>query len=105
MAGFYSTAGWQALRGQQLRLEPTCRLCRQAGRVTPATVADHVEPHRGDRARFFDSNNLMSLCATCHNAIKQQTEKRGLGPGTLKGSGLDGLPLDGTHPWFAGDAQ
>ena len=101
MAGFYSTAGWQALRGQQLRLEPTCRLCRQAGRVTPATVADHIEPHRGDRARFFDPANLQSLCKTCHDGVKQAYEKSG----HLKGSGLDGLPLDGTHPWFAGDAQ
>ena len=101
MAGFYSTAGWQALRGQQLRLEPTCRLCRQAGRVTPATVADHITPHRGDRARFFDPANLQSLCKTCHDGAKQRLEKSG----HLKGSGLDGLPLDGTHPWFAGDAQ
>src|SRR6266404_1730756 len=34
-------------QAHQLRIEPLCRLCLEAGRVTPATVADHVTPHRG----------------------------------------------------------
>jgi hypothetical protein len=33
-------------------IEPLCRLCLEAGRVTPATVADHLEPHRGDFTAF-----------------------------------------------------
>lgn len=101
MAGYYSLLAWRVLRERQLAMRPLCAFCAAAGRATPATVADHVEPHRGDRAKFFDPSNLQSLCKTCHDAIKQTYEKSG----HLKGSGLDGLPLDATHPWFAGDAQ
>jgi len=40
---WYCTAGWQRRRVHQLMIEPLCRLCLEAGRVTPATVADHVK--------------------------------------------------------------
>lgn len=101
MPGLYSTKGWRVLRSRQLSLEPLCRLCRQAGRTVPARVVDHVEPHRGDRAKFFDASNLQSLCKTCHDSIKQRAEKSGV----LVGCALDGSPLCKQHPWFRGDAQ
>jgi hypothetical protein len=43
---------WARRRAHQLRIEPLCRLCLEAGRVTPATVADHIVPHRGDFTAF-----------------------------------------------------
>ena len=42
--------------------------------VEAATVVDHIVPHKGDEARFHDLNNLQSLCATCHNSVKQRIE-------------------------------
>ena len=39
------TASWARRRAHQLRVEPLCRLCLEAGRVVPATVADHATPH------------------------------------------------------------
>ena len=101
MPGLYSTRGWLELRSRQLRREPTCRLCREAGRVAPATVADHVEPHRGDRGKFYDASNLQSLCRAHHDSLKQKVEKRGLG--FVPGSDPAGLPLDAGHPWFSED--
>lgn len=101
MPGLYSTKGWRVLRSRQLSLEPLCRLCREAGRTVPARVVDHVVPHRGDRAKFFDAGNLQSLCKTCHDSIKQRAEKSGL----LIGCTPEGEPLDRAHPWFRGDAQ
>lgn len=40
-----------------------------AGRLTPATVVDHVVPHRGDKDLFWDSEeNWQGLCTAHHNA-------------------------------------
>lgn len=37
-------------------------------------VADHVTPHRGQEAMFWDAGNLQSLCKPCHDRIKQREE-------------------------------
>ncbi|MEP2204764.1 MAG: HNH endonuclease signature motif containing protein [Tateyamaria sp.] len=42
----------------------------------PATVVDHIIPHRGDEALFNDRNNLQSLCTPCHSRYKQRSECR-----------------------------
>src|SRR5215467_16084333 len=73
----------------QLRLEPLCQMCLNRGRITAATVVDHVEPHRDDPVRFW-TGKVQSLCASCHSGPKASIEKRGydtrIGP--------DGWPTD-----------
>lgn len=91
----YNTKQWYRLRHYQLKDDPLCAMCRKLGKVTPAIIADHVKPHRGDEQLFFDPNNLQSLCKRCHDGAKQQLEKSG----TLRGCGVDGLPLDANHHW------
>ena len=71
--GWYKLARWAAIRAAQLAGEPLCRTCVQAGLVVPATVCDHVEPHRGDATRFW-SGPFQSLCAGCHSSAKQREE-------------------------------
>jgi hypothetical protein len=44
---WYCTASWARRRAHQLHIEPLCSLCLEAGRVTPATVADHTTPRSG----------------------------------------------------------
>ena len=56
-------------------IEPLCRLCLEAGRVTLATVADHVVPHRGDFTAFR-LGQLRSLCADCHNRLDRTNSPR-----------------------------
>lgn len=73
---WYGTARWKALRLWRLAVEPLCRMCAGAGRVTAADTVDHVEPHRGDEEKFFDRENTQSLCACCHNSVKQSEERR-----------------------------
>jgi 5-methylcytosine-specific restriction endonuclease McrA len=90
----YKTARWRKLRAQQLIEEPLCRYCDQAGKVTPATVADHVIPHRGDEAKFW-GGELQSLCAACHSSAKQREEITG----KVIGCDADGWPLDPDHHW------
>ena len=65
---WYSLPVWtDRLRPQQLLREPFCRECRKHGLRTPATVVDHIEPHRGDWSLFADEDNLQSLCKHCHD--------------------------------------
>lgn len=92
---WYSGRRWRRLRAQQLAIEPCCRLCAARNRVTPATVVDHIKPHKGDKSLFYSPENLQSLCKRCHDAVKQALEKTG----SLRGCGTDGTPLDPRHHW------
>jgi len=60
-------ASWCKARTLFLRQHPLCVECRKEGKLTPATVVDHIIPHRGDKALFWDINNWQPLCATHHN--------------------------------------
>lgn len=73
---WYNTARWRVLRSWRLSTEPLCRMCRDAGLTTAASVADHIDPHRGDEAKFFDPENTQSLCKSCHDGAKQRAERR-----------------------------
>lgn len=37
-------------------------------------VADHVTPHRGQEAMFWDEGNLQALCKRCHDSYKAKLE-------------------------------
>ena len=41
------------MRTHQLQLHPLCKYCAELGRVTPATIVDHIEPHKGDVNKFW----------------------------------------------------
>ena len=41
--------------------------CLKNGTLTPATVVDHIVPHRGDHALFWDKQNWQPLCKDCHD--------------------------------------
>jgi 5-methylcytosine-specific restriction protein A len=51
----------------------------------PATVVDHIKPHRGNQESFWDSDNWRAMCKRCHD-IKTVKEDGGFGrsppPGT-----------------------
>jgi 5-methylcytosine-specific restriction protein A len=89
----YSSARWQRIRRHQLREHPLCKYCAETGIVEPATICDHVEPHHGDRNKFW-SGPFQSLCKRCHASAKRFVETRGYRPDV----GLDGWPLDPRHP-------
>jgi len=58
---------WRKARASFLQRNPLCAECMRNGRITPATVVDHVIPHRGDEKLFWDESNWQALCASCHN--------------------------------------
>jgi 5-methylcytosine-specific restriction endonuclease McrA len=91
---WYQLQFWRNRRAHQLRIEPLCRRCLERGIATPATQADHVEPHRGNWNAFV-FGELQSLCVRCHNE-KQFSQRFGF----HRDVGPDGLPLDPRHPVY-----
>lgn len=74
---WYKTSNWHRLRYRVLSRNPLCKFCGSKGLIVEASVVDHINPHKGDINKFFDINNLQSLCAHCHNSTKQRLEKSG----------------------------
>ena len=70
----YNTVQWRRRRLWQLKKEPFCVECRKEKRLVFATVADHIIPHKGNAALFWDNGNLQSLCEY-HHGLKSEKEK------------------------------
>lgn len=69
---------WLRYRAHFLRAHPLCVRCQALGRIKTATVVDHILPHRGDRALFWDKANHQPLCKSCHDR-KTALEDGGFG--------------------------
>ena len=69
---------WQQARNGYLGKHPLCRHCQAKGLVTLATDVDHIDPHRGDMQKFWDTSNWQPLCHSCHS-IKTASEDGGFG--------------------------
>ena len=92
---WYQLERWREKAREQLSAEPLCRICLQRNLVVPASVADHVTEHHGDRRAFW-YGALQSLCAECHASAKRIETLHGYLPGTDE----NGEPTDPRHPWF-----
>lgn len=64
--------GWRAARLRFLASHPLC-FCG-----APATVVDHVVPHKGDMVLFWTESNLAALCVP-HHAAKTAASDGGYG--------------------------
>jgi 5-methylcytosine-specific restriction protein A len=94
----YNLARWARRRCAQLRQEPLCAFCMAKGKLRPAAIVDHVEPHRGDEQLFW-YGAVQSLCKHCHDSTKKEREgKRGYSTDV----GVDGWPIDERHPVYGG---
>lgn len=71
----YKRALWKKLRIDHISEEPMCRYCLERdGSLVAADIVDHITPHKGDEKKFFNPNNLQSLCESCHNGEKAMEE-------------------------------
>ena len=66
---------WRIARNRFLKANPLCVKCKEEGILVPATVVDHIVPHRGDKTLFWDESNWQPLCKKCHDT-KTMTEDR-----------------------------
>lgn len=89
----YDTKAWKGRRVAQLSAYPLCAFCERMGKFVSATVADHIEPHKGDDVLFFEGD-LQSLCKVCHDSAKQREENAGFSSAV----DVDGYPIDPKHP-------
>lgn len=80
---------WQKARLAHLNRHPLCAECGKSGKVVPASVVDHIIPHRGDQKLFWDRDNWQSLCKRHHDSDKQREEKSGR---KILSIGRDGWP-------------
>ena len=59
---------WQRIRSMVLKRDGyMCRECRRYGKRVPAEHVHHVAHAEDDPTRIYDLDNLISLCAKCHN--------------------------------------
>lgn len=72
------TSRWQKYRITYLVRNPLCAECLKVDKVVPATVVDHIKPHKGDHKLFWDPKNQQSLCKPCHDR-KTAKEDGGFG--------------------------
>ena len=91
----YRSDLWQALRIEVLERDGW--LCRATGvflvpgRKAPnAALVDHITPHRGDLALFFDPANCRSVSKEYHDSEKQRAEK--VAPTAARGPGGGPIP-------------
>ncbi len=101
---------WDRERLLFLRTHPLCAMCHEQGRVTAATVVDHIIPHKLKEALnsgnaeaiakaqklFWSRKNWQGLCKQHHDSTKQRIEKRGV----VVGCDENGIPLDRASHWF-----
>ena len=78
----YNSA-WQKASKAYLIKHPYCAECLKSDIHTPATVVDHIKPHKGNKDLFWDSSNWQALCKHCHDR-KTATEDGGFGRAVKK---------------------
>lgn len=66
---------WQKYRDRYLKENPLCVFCQNEGKVTAATVVDHIIPHKKDWKLFWRTSNHQPLCSFHHQSTKQRMEK------------------------------
>ena len=61
---------WRIARAVFLRKRPlcACEQCQEGKlRAIPATIVDHIVPHRGDMHLFWDERNWQPMAKQCHD--------------------------------------
>ena len=66
----------QQLRERLFQRQPLCVHCERDGRVTPATIRDHIVP-LAEGGRDVD-DNVQALCVDCHDLKTQAEQQRGV---------------------------
>jgi len=69
------TSQWERARKVFLDANPLCVMCERENTISPATIVDHIRPHRGYWQLFWDKTNWQPLCKRHHNREKQREER------------------------------
>ena len=67
---FYKSRWWKQKRRDILkRNNYECQRCKEQGKFSPATNIHHIKPLEAHPELALDDDNLISLCAACHNKV------------------------------------
>ena len=67
---FYKSRAWVAARQRTLtRDNHLCQECLRQGRITQADTVHHKVELKQDWSKRLQLDNLVSLCAECHNRL------------------------------------
>jgi 5-methylcytosine-specific restriction protein A len=73
-ARFYASQQWIMLRDVTLiQAGRQCQLCKQQGKLTPATEVHHIVPIRVDWSKRLAPDNCIALCHSCHMNEEKKT--------------------------------
>lgn len=77
------------MRKRRLIAEPRCRICLAEGRVTAATVPDHIVPLA--KGGTDTDDNIRCLCEACHDKVTREQFGHRPPPPAI---GPDGWPIE-----------
>lgn len=85
---WYKRKLWRELRAMQLADFPLCEVCKQRGKMVPATEVHHIKARRSHPELALEPDNLQSICKPCH-ARHELGERRAaqVGRGDQPGGG------------------
>lgn len=114
---YYGTARWARLQAATLARDGwTCQMCgamlrggrsdRSNSILRPAAI-DHLMPHQGSEALFFDPENVWAVSADMHDSVCQAIEAKYAGDPLrivaeklkYRFIGLDGYPVSPPERW------
>ncbi len=70
---------WDRAAATFKQRNPHCLGCLAIGRKVAVDVVDHVEPHKGDQAKFWNTKMWQPACRHHHDVIKPVLERMFLG--------------------------
>jgi 5-methylcytosine-specific restriction protein A len=58
---------WKKIRAAFLSTNPLCEICKDNGKLNPATLVHHIKALADGGTNGW--HNLMPLCASCHSQL------------------------------------
>jgi 5-methylcytosine-specific restriction protein A len=93
---------WRRATQQWIAADPDtrawCTHCKAEGKDVLGEETDHIRPHRGDQALFWDEANWQRLCRRHHSMKTAQEVREGFQPGRYVICGPSGA---GKTTWVA----
>lgn len=68
-------ARWDEVVARERARRPHCLGCQAIGRTVSTELVDHIVPHKGNKALFWDPGNRQPSCRPHHDIVKQKLER------------------------------
>lgn len=103
---FYRTKAWKHARLLKLQQDYyLCQYCLAHGRTSKGNTVDHIIPYEFDSSKKLDSDNLATICRTCHYAkTKWERDYYGTGAGNQLNE-VAAVPVISLLPDFWGSSK